>query len=171
MRHVRPTTWIAALLIASLAWLAGCDRLKVQSYPKNLDPERTLVGRTFETVRDAYIFRWRNYQPPLPAFTTRPPSPGLGLPELPATVDTRFIDQKYETVIILGVLPKGTRFRVVDVRRISPEDHRYDIYEVEVLDPLLSAFPRLDAFWITDNRVDRDAIPSSFAAEFVKEVK
>ncbi len=157
--------------IVTIGALCGCGKFGKAKFPIDLDPKHTLVGHTYELTTDCYVFTWKNYKPPFPIFTTHPPAPTLGLPELPEHVSGDHIGEQIDAYKIIGVLKKGSRFRVARVYRISPEDNRFDIYEVDLLDALNPAFPKLDAYWIADRRRGKPNNPPGFALEFVREVK
>lgn len=137
----------AAIVLAALGVTWQLNTTKI-SYVNGLDAYAQLPNQEFILVRDCYVFAWR--QPIATAY----PLLGVNSPEvaarvsaLPETVSAAALQQHAgdEVVRLMDVIPQGTRFRLLSVRREESRRAGTVIsYEIKLLDDVDRAYQRID---------------------------
>jgi hypothetical protein len=88
----------------------------------------------------------------------------IGIPDFPK--DARnFVGKRVDDIEILGVLPPGTEFTVVQWRRVSTDGASLTRFDISPVGSLQKKWGILDGFWLTDEHTEE--IP--FYSEIVRE--
>ncbi|HVT72526.1 MAG TPA: hypothetical protein VHD61_05270 [Lacunisphaera sp.] len=134
---------LVILVAAGLWWQLNTTKI---SYVNGLEPYVEWPNREFVLERDCYLFAWHKH------IDTAHPLLGVNAPDvptrvtaLPEKVDRANIGRTFPLVRIMDVVPKGTRFRILSVRR--EENRRTGVfisYEITLLDDLVHPFQRVD---------------------------
>lgn len=134
-------------LLAALAVYWQLNTTKI-SYVNGLDAYAHLPNQEFILVRDCYVFAWRK-----PIATAHPllgvNAPGIAtsvaaLPREvnPATLTAHASDP---VVRLMDIIPRGTRFRLLSVRREeSRRTGTFISYEISFLDDIDRPYKRVD---------------------------
>jgi hypothetical protein len=136
----------AALVVAGLGLYWQLNTTKI-SYVNGLDAYVHLPNQEFILVRDCYVFAWRQ-----PIATAYPllgtnvdgiPSSVTALPRevSPAALKAHADDP---VVRLMDVIPQGTRFRLLSVRREESRRGVVISYEIKFLDDVDRPYQRVD---------------------------
>jgi hypothetical protein len=137
------TRWILTAAIVLVT--AGCRReIDVSTRPEY----GVVMGHVFETKGDFILFKFQKEDREIhleePGSTYIPK-----LSELPGK-----FPYEYEGKIIFGVLPKGSRFRIVQVREVhSPGAMGYVTYKAELLNFEKYKGTLIDPTWLASGGV------------------
>lgn len=139
------------LIIAVLIVLAGLgvrwqlDTTKI-SYVNGLDAYAQLPNQEFILVQDCYVFAWRKpIATAYPLLGVNTPAATATVAALPREVTATNLDKADPVVRLMDVIPKGTRFRLLSVRR--EENRRAGTiisYEIKFLDEVDRPYQRVD---------------------------
>lgn len=137
---------IAVLLVLAglgLRWQLNTTKI---SYVNGLDAYAQLPNQEFILVTDCYVFAWHQ------AIATAYPLLGVNasgvaasVPALPREVAVDRVGRDDPSVRLMDVIPKGTRFRLLSVRR--EESRRTGTlisYEIKFLDDVDRPYQRVD---------------------------
>lgn len=140
--------WLLAVALVVLAgltlwWQVNTTKI---SYVNGLERYADRPNREFILERDCYVFAWREH------IATANPLLGVNAPEVPTSVAalprevTRDnIGREFPLVRIIDVIPKGTRFRLLSVRREeSRRTGTFITYEITCLDDVDRPYKRTD---------------------------
>lgn len=142
--------WIIAAIIAVLlGWFIWFQVNTVKiSYVNGLAPYDVMPGREYVLQHDCYVFAWHDRK----SIATAYPLLGVNLPgarssvdALPREVARERIGQALPLVRLMDVIPKGTRFRLLSVRREeSRRTGTFISYEVGFMDGVDRPYQRTD---------------------------
>lgn len=135
-------------------------------YEPNAPAFLQIQSKELVTKHDAYIIQFpveERYA--LPQIASGARVPGLYFSPLPEEGNPTLIGRTLEEGIkVLDIVPKGTRFKVVALRREErPVVGRRKAFEIEFIGPLHKAWPRIDARWITNDKSGEPYIYWEFA--------
>jgi len=142
--------FIAAVCVALLGWFIWFQVNTVKiSYVNGLAPYDVMPGREYVLQHDCYVFAWHDRK----SIATAHPLIGVNLPgahasldALPREVSLERIGQAQPLVRLMDVIPKGTRFRLLSVRREqSRRAGTFITYEIGFLDGVDRPYQRTDA--------------------------
>lgn len=146
--------FIAAVCVVLLGWFIWFQVNTVKiSYVNGLAPYDVMPGREYILQHDCYVFAWHDRK----SIATANPLLGVNLPgartsldALPREVSREKIGQSLPLVRLMDVIPQGTRFRLLSVRREeSRRAGTFISYEVTFLDEVERPYPRTDIRPIT----------------------
>lgn len=140
--------WIIAVVCASVVgWFLWfqINAIKI-SYVNGLAPYDVMPGREYILQHDCYVFAWHE------KIATAYPLLGVNLPgaptsvtALPREVATTQIGQPHPLVRLMDMVPRGTRFRLLSVRREQGRRTGTLIsYEIKFLDDVDRPYQRID---------------------------
>lgn len=142
--------WLIALICtALLGWFIWFQMNTVKiSYVNGLAPYDVMPGREYVLQHDCYIFAWHDRK----SIATAYPLMGVNLPgaesslaALPPTVSREQIGQPFPLVRLMDLVPKGTRFRLLSVRREqSRRAGTFITYEIGFMDGVDRPYQRTD---------------------------
>jgi hypothetical protein len=142
-----PKWIIAVVCTALLGWFLWfqVNTTKI-SYVNGVSPYDVMPGREYILVCDSYVFAWHK------SIATAYPLLGVNLPgartsvvALPREVRTDLVGSPQPLVRLMDVIPKGTRFRLLSVRREeSRRTGTFISYEVKFLDEVDRPYQRID---------------------------
>jgi hypothetical protein len=124
---------------------------------------RAVEGKCFVLLKECYVFRYlgEDNKYPCVGFVAGTP---IGIPGFPD--DARnFVGKKVNDIEILGVLPKGTEFTVVQWRQVRQDAAALTGFDISPVGSLQKKWGILDGFWLTDERTEK----GSFYSELVRE--
>jgi len=134
---------VAVLLVLGVRWQMNTTKI---SYVNGLEPYAELPNREYVLVTDAWVFAWHEH------IATAYPLLGVNLPtararvvELPPEVSAANLRQPVPGVRLMDAIPKGTRFKLLSVRREESRRAGTVIsYEVKFLDDVDRPYARVD---------------------------
>lgn len=165
---------IAALIVAGLGLNWQLNTTKI-SYVNGLDAYAHLPNQEFILVRDCYVFAWR--QPiatAYPLLGTNAAGAPSSVAALPREVSTATLQAHADDPVVrlMDVIPQGTRFRLLSVRREESRRHAVVIsYEIKFLDDVDRPYQRVDIRPIllaTSQAGDAPQIDPNVAVPWVK---
>lgn len=137
----------AAIMLAAWAVYWQSNTTKI-AYVNGLDAYDHLPNQEFILVRDCYVFAWRK------PIATAYPLLGVNSGDVSATVDAlpdivshsaRSDHENDPVVRLMDIIPQGTRFRLLSVRREESRRHGTVIsYEIKFLDDVTRPYQRID---------------------------
>lgn len=155
--------WIIALVCAALlGWFLWFQINTVKiSYVNGLAPYDVMPGREYILQHDAYVFAWRKpIATAYPLLGVNVPGARASFEALPREVTPAQIDGPHPLVRLMDVIPKGTRFRLVSVRR---EEKRHTAtfisYEIKFLDEVDRPYQRVDIRPMLLPEIPPDGLP------------
>jgi hypothetical protein len=99
---------------------------------------------------DCYIFRFDNVKSKYRRIAPITHSPKLHLTGLP-DLDVKLIGKNVGGLIMLGIVPKDSKFRVTALRYDKNiELGIRPVFEIQLTDESMNMWPVLDARWLTD---------------------
>jgi hypothetical protein len=138
---------VAALILAGLGLHWQLNTTKI-SYVNGLDAYAHLPNQEFILVRDCYVFAWRQpiatAYPLLGSNAADAPSHVAALPR-EVSAGALKAHASDPVVRLMDVIPQGTRFRLLSVRR--EESRRQGVvisYEIKFLDDVDRPYQRVD---------------------------
>ena len=143
------TKWLLGIVLVVLAvlglwWQINTTKI---SYVNGLDRYAHLPNQEYVVVLDCYVFAWRSrdIDTAHPLLGVNAPGVAANTPALPREVTRENIDKDLPVVRVMDVVPKGTRFRVLSVRREeSRRKGMFISYEITLLDDLTHPYQRID---------------------------
>jgi hypothetical protein len=167
--------WIIAVVCAALlGWFLWfqANTTKI-SYVNGLSPYDVMPGREYILQHDCYVFAWRK------EIGTSYPLLGVNLPgaagsvdALPREVSVEQLGRSQPLVRLMDVIPKGTRFRLLSVRREqSRRIGTFISYEIKFLDDVDRPYQRVDIRPILQPPGKPDDIPTVDPAVAVPWIK
>jgi len=136
---------VGALVVAALGLRWQLNTTKI-SYVNGLDAYAHLPNQEFILVKDCYVFAWREQiATAYPLLGVNSPAVTARVAALPATVAATHLEQDNPAVRLMDVIPQGTRFRLLSVRR--EESRRAGTlisYEIKLLDEVDRPYQRVD---------------------------
>lgn len=141
--------WIIATICAALlGWFIWFQLNTVKiSYVNGLDRYVEQSNREFVLELDCYIFAWRDRNIPTawPLLGVNAPGVPTSVAALPGEVSRTNLGKDFPLVRLMDVVPKGTRFRILSVRREEKRGRPTVIsYEIKFLDEVDRPFARVD---------------------------
>lgn len=139
------------LIIAVLLVLAGLgvhwqlNTTKI-SYVNGLDAYVHLPNQEFILVQDCYVFAWRKpIATAYPLLGVNSPAATATVAALPREVAAVHLGKADPVVRLMDVIPQGTRFRLLSVRREESRRAGTVIsYEIKFLDEVDRPYQRVD---------------------------
>jgi hypothetical protein len=124
---------------------------------------RAVEGKYFVLIKECYVFRYigENNKYPFVGFVS---GTEIGIPGFPNDAKD-FVGKQVNDVEILGVLPQGTEFTVVQWRRVSKDGASLTRFDISPVGSLQKKWGILDGFWLTDEHTEK--VP--FYSEIVRE--
>jgi hypothetical protein len=138
---------IATACVALLGWFAWFQIHAVKiSYVNGLDRYAHLPNQEYILEQDCYVFAWREHiDTAYPLLGVNAPGVRVSVPALPREVTRANLGKDFPAVRLMDIIPKGTRFLVVSVRREEKRGHPTLIsYEIKLLDQVDRPFLRVD---------------------------
>lgn len=137
---------VCAVVLGGFLWFQF-NTTKI-AYVNGVAPYDVMPGREYILQADCYVFAWHDHHKSGTAY----PLLGVNLPgartsveALPREVSTAKLKEQLPLVRLMDVIPKGTRFRLLSVRR---EENRrtgtFISYEIKFLDEVDRPYPRID---------------------------
>lgn len=134
-----------ALLVAALGLHWQLNTTKI-SYVNGLDAYAHLPNQEFILVKDCYVFAWREQiATAYPLLGVNSPAVAASVSALPSEVAVSSLTKEDPVVRLMDVIPQGTRFRLLSVRR--EESRRAGTlisYEIKFLDEVDRPYQRVD---------------------------
>lgn len=124
---------------------------------------RAVEGKCFVLLKECYVFRYigEDNKYPFVGFVSEHPT---GIPGFPK--DARnFVGKQVNDIKILGVLPKGTEFTVVQWRQVRQDAAALTRFDISPAGSLQKKWGTLDGFWLTGENTEK--VP--FNSEIVRE--
>lgn len=139
------------LILAVLLVLAGLglrwqmNTVKI-SYVNGLDPYADLPNQEYVLQLDCYVFAWREpIATAYPLLGVNAPGVRTSVADLPREVSQANLGQVLPTVRLMDVIPKGTRIKLLSVRREEQRNRDTLIsYEIKFLDEVDRPYQRVD---------------------------
>jgi hypothetical protein len=140
--------WIIAVgLAAVLGWFVWfqLNTTKI-SYINGLPPYDVMPGRDYVLQCDCYVFAWhKSIATAYPLLGVNLPGARTSLAALPREVRADLVGTPQPLVRLMNVIPKGTRFKVLSVRREqSRRTGTFISYEIKFLDEVDRPYQRID---------------------------
>lgn len=135
----------AVLVILGAVWQLNTTKI---SYVNGLDAYAHLPNQEFILVKDCYVFAWREpIATAYPLLGVNAPGTTANVAALPREVSAASLARHAgdPVVRLMDVIPQGTRFRLLSVRR--EENRRTGTvisYEVKFLDEVDRPYQRVD---------------------------
>ena len=141
--------WLLAVVLVVLAGLGLWWQINTTkiSYVNGLDHYVELPNKEYILEIDCYAFAWRDktIATAWPLLGVKAPGVATSVAELPREVDRKHIGGNFPGIRIMDVIPKGTHFRVLSVRREEKRGHPTFIsYEIAFLDEVDRPYSRAD---------------------------
>lgn len=152
---------IAAAALAFVGFLFWQSTTEKVTYVNGLPEYSSLPGREYFLERDCYLFKFKEKPSDWPLIGSHE-----GVPDLPNTVDPKFIGADLAKVKILDVIKSGTRFRIVSVRRTASRAKSSVSFEILLGDEVSFRYPRVDAFWILDHSPEANGKAPQVMADY-----
>ena len=135
--------------LAGLILLALCGCASKIEPLNSVYPYSKLAGKNYSLLSDCYVFRMRDSRGDLPYVLSYRDNP-----RVPTPVDRAHVGESNDSGDVLGLVPAGTIFRVNSIQRISiplsdNASWRY-VYDISFVGKEISAWPHLDAYYLTD---------------------
>jgi hypothetical protein len=145
---------VLAILVAGFfTFNAGCTREK---YIDKNDPLWDLVGAEYELITDCYVVEYHDPNVDLkgPMITCNINKPGIGSPELPLEVKKENIGRVYDSIKIIGIIPKGTQLKIIAIKRLISSEVRIWIFEVALTAPVKdqAVGQKYDVLWLLNRK-------------------
>jgi hypothetical protein len=153
----RPVVLLIALVLS-----AGCASERILT---NSPDFRAVDGKHFTLLKECYIFREVRERHKYPFVGFNSLTPGIGIPGFPRNAK-EFVGKRVNSVEILGVLPKGTTFTVVQLRQVSGFENTVTSFDIAPDGALGKKWPVLDGIWLTNDGTS----PVTFFAEIVEQL-
>jgi hypothetical protein len=155
--------WIIAVaLAAGLGWFIWfqLNTTKI-SYVNGLAPYDVMPGRDYVLQCDCYVFAWhKSIATAYPLLGVNLPGARTSLAALPREVREDLIGTAQPLVRLMNVIPKGTRFKVLSVRREqSRRTGTFISYEIKFLDDIDRPYQRIDIRPILLPQDNKDGVP------------
>lgn len=142
------TKWLLAIALVVLAGLGLWWQLNTThiSYVNGLERYADRPNREYILEKDCYVFAWRkSIATANPLLGVNAPGVPTSVAALPTEVTRDNIGKDLPLVRILDVIPKGTRFRLLSVRREeSRRTGTFISYEITYLDDIDRPYKRTD---------------------------
>jgi hypothetical protein len=142
--------WIIALVcVAAAGWFLWFQYNTTKiSYVNGVPPYDVMPNREYVLQADCYVFAWLDHGKSGTAF----PLLGVNLPgartsldALPREVSTALVGKPQPLVRLMDAIPKGSRFRLLSVRREQSRQLGTVIsYEIKFLDEVDRPYARVD---------------------------
>lgn len=138
---------IAAVCAALVGWFLWIQFNAVKiSYVNGLAPYDVMPNREYILQRDCYVFAWhKSTTTAFPLLGTNHPGVRTRVEALPHEVSALMVGRDQPDVRLMDVIPRGTRFRLLSVRREQSRPHGTTItYEAKFLDDVDRPYLRVD---------------------------
>lgn len=140
--------WITAVAFAAcLGWFAWfqLNTTKI-SYVNGLAPYDVMPGRDYILQHDCYVFAWhKSIATAYPLLGVNHPAVRTSVSALPREVSASLVGTAQPLVRLMNVIPRGTRFKVLSVRREqSRRTGTFISYEIKFLDEVDRPYQRID---------------------------
>lgn len=136
---------VAILAAWGVAWQLNTTKI---SYVNGLDAYAHLPNQEFILVRDCYVFAWRKpIATAYPLLGVNSPAVAARVDALPEPANATTMRQRAEDPVVrlMDVIPQGTRFRLLSVRREeSRRAGTFISYEIKFLDDVDRPYQRVD---------------------------
>lgn len=145
--------WRLCFFALSL-FITGCAIERVVEAPE--DPAlQSMQGKQFILKLDCYVFHYTDKRRKYPFIGPLTRAPSTHVPGLPFAANPRDIGKDLGDEFILGIIPKGTKFHVVNLTYTKKHEIGRTASFLIVLDDetLAGRWPVLDGFWITNNNM------------------
>lgn len=131
------------LAVLGVRWQMNTTKI---SYVNGLDQYAHLPNQEFILLTDCYVFAWHErIATAHPLLGANLPAAATSLAALPPEVRASNVGQPFPLVRIMDVIPRGTRFRVLSVRREeSRKTGTFISYEISFLDDIDRPYKRVD---------------------------
>ncbi len=155
--------YIICVVLIAIAFTSGCETTQLLS---TSDVElRDMKNSRFKLKHECYVFEPldAHYKYPLVGFRSLAPGVGGGgiFPEHPRD----WIGKRYDSIRILGILPQGTVFTVVQLRRVTaPIIGVMTRFDISIEGDASKTWPILDGLWLTNAK----APPVTFYPQIVE---
>lgn len=138
---------VGAVVVAALGLRWQLNTTKI-SYVNGLDAYAHLPNQEFVLVKDCYVFAWRKHiDTAYPLLGVNAPDTATSVAALPREVTAASLTKHADDTVVrlMDVIPQGTRFRLLSVRR--EESRRTGTlisYEIKFLDEVDRPYQRVD---------------------------
>lgn len=121
--------WIVILLVL----LISCS--EEVEYLNKVDPYSAYINREIELIRDCYLINAldSSNQSKYPQITCNSGIPGASDNRVPKNVSYEMIGETIGSIKVLDVIPRGSRLRVINVRKSSNIEMTYLYYEIGLI--------------------------------------
>jgi hypothetical protein len=140
--------WLLAIGLVVLAGLGLWWQINTTkiSYVNGLEAYADMPNREYILEHDCYVFALRQHIATAhPLLGVNAPGVATSLAALPREVSAGQLGKDFPLVRLMEIVPKGTRFRILSVRR--EESRRTGVfisYEITLLDDLTHPYQRID---------------------------
>ncbi len=163
-----------SLIVAALALNWQLNTTKI-AYVNGLDEYAHLPNQEFILVKDCYVFAWRqSIATAYPLLGTNVDGAPSSVAALPREVSTAALRAHADDPVVrlMDVVPQGTRFRLLSVRREESRRHGAVIsYEIKFLDDVDRPYQRVDIrpiLLVTAKPGDAPQIDPNVAVPWIK---
>jgi len=140
--------WLPAIVLVVLLALFVRFQLNTTkiSYVNGLPPYDVMPGRDYVLQCDCYVFAWhKSIATAYPLLGVNLPGARTSLPVLPREVREDLVGTAQPLVRLMNAIPKGTRFKILSVRREeSRQTGTFISYEIKFLDEIDRPYQRID---------------------------
>lgn len=136
---------VVVLVVAALGLRWQMNTTKI-SYVNGLDQYADLPNREYILLTDCYVFAWHEkIATAYPLLGVNSPAAQARVDALPREVLAANVGKELPGVRLMDAVPKGTRFRILSVRREESRRHGTVIsYEIKFLDDVDRPYQRVD---------------------------
>ncbi len=140
--------WLGILVVLGLGGVIffGAHGGSKHSYINGLPGFNEMPNREYITQKTAYVFKDDGRESSYPYIASVNERP-----ELPGSSDNANVGMKIGSLRILDILPIGTRFRIISVRKDESSAETSITYEILLDRADEREYPRLDAYYIVDH--------------------
>ena len=145
--------YIICLVLITTIFTSGCETTEVILAS---DVElREIKDSRFKLKHECYVYEVLDSHLKYPRVGFPRMAPGVGVPGFPEH-PRDWIGKRYGSIRILGILPQGTTFKVVQLRRVtSPEIGVEARFDIAVEGDVAKQWPILDGLWLADHETSR----------------
>lgn len=140
--------WFIAVILIVLVGLGVWWQMNTTkiSYVNGLEPYTEMPNREYILEMDCYVFVWdKSVGTSYPLLGVNAPGISTSVAALPQKVTRDNIGKNFPGVRIMDVIPHGTRFRILSVRREqSRRTGTFISYEIKCLDDIERPYQRID---------------------------
>jgi len=146
-----------------LVSIYGCKSVEI------LDEQPAFLAvknHEYALKKECYIFEEMYEKSTYPFIGFHSTTPGVGIPGFPRNPGD-WIGKRRDDIYISALLPAGTVFRVVQLRKVVAFEGQIVRFDVRIVGANGEPGPILDGLWLTDSRQD----VVTFHSEIVEQVK